>query len=96
MTETDPFDAPVRAQPNGDAAAKLVIRLDGYEGPLDVLLDLARRQKVDLRSISILALVDQYLAFIEEAKARAYATIESIDWPEGFYRKDIGWRAVGR
>lgn len=49
----------------GDA---LYLELDGWEGPLDLLLDLARRQKVDLRQISILALVDQYLAHIERAQ----------------------------
>ena len=47
----------------------LTIDLDGWEGPLDVLLALARSQKVDLRAISILALVDQYLRFVEEARA---------------------------
>nr|WP_225425685.1 ScpA family protein [Pelagerythrobacter rhizovicinus] len=47
----------------------LYLELDGWEGPLDLLLDLARRQKVDLRSISILALVDQYLGYIERAEA---------------------------
>lgn len=47
----------------------LYLELDGWEGPLDLLLDLARRQKVDLRQISILALVDQYLTFIEQAEA---------------------------
>lgn len=47
----------------------LYLELDGWEGPLDLLLDLARRQKVDLRSISILALVDQYLGYIEKAEA---------------------------
>ena len=46
---------------------KLYLELDGWEGPLDLLLDLARRQKVDLRQISILALVDQYLGYIERA-----------------------------
>ncbi len=45
----------------------LYLELDGWEGPLDLLLDLARRQKVDLRKISILALVDQYLTYIEQA-----------------------------
>ncbi|WP_199798688.1 ScpA family protein [Erythrobacter sp. HKB08] len=49
--------------------SKLYLELDGWEGPLDLLLDLARRQKVDLRSISILALVDQYLDYIETAEA---------------------------
>lgn len=47
----------------------LRLDLDGWEGPLDVLLALARAQKVDLRHISILALVEQYLAFVEEARA---------------------------
>ena len=47
----------------------LYLELDGWEGPLDLLLDLARRQKVDLKSISILALVDQYIAYIEQAEA---------------------------
>lgn len=46
----------------------LYLELDGWEGPLDLLLDLARRQKVDLRSISILALVDQYLGYIDRAE----------------------------
>lgn len=50
----------------GDEA--LYLELDGWEGPLDLLLDLARRQKVDLRAISILSLVDQYLTYIERAQ----------------------------
>jgi segregation and condensation protein A len=45
----------------------LVLRLEGFEGPMDLLLDLARSQKVDLARISILSLVDQYLAVIEGA-----------------------------
>jgi segregation and condensation protein A len=49
-------------------ADSLVLRLDGFEGPLDLLLDLARTQKVDLAKISILALVEQYLAVIEGAR----------------------------
>lgn len=55
------------ATPTDDAA--LYLELDGWEGPLDLLLDLARRQKVDLRQISILALVDQYIVYIERAAA---------------------------
>ena len=43
----------------------LQLRLDGFEGPLDLLLELARAQKVDIARISIVALVDQYLAVIE-------------------------------
>ncbi|MDH7639435.1 segregation and condensation protein A [Sphingomonas oryzagri] len=46
----------------------LTIDIDGWEGPLDLLLALARQQKVDLRELSILALVEQYLEFIESAK----------------------------
>jgi segregation and condensation protein A len=46
----------------------LIVRLDGFEGPLDLLLELARSQKLDLANISILALVDQYLAIIDSAR----------------------------
>mgnify|MGYP003365885901 FL=1 len=49
----------------------LHLTLDGFEGPLDLLLDLARRQKVDLAKISILQLVEQYLAVVEKARAEA-------------------------
>jgi segregation and condensation protein A len=45
-----------------------VVDIDGFEGPLDLLLELARRQKVDLARISVLALAEQYLAFIEQAQ----------------------------
>jgi segregation and condensation protein A len=66
----DDFDSPVRSAPAADIDA-LIVNLDGFEGPLDVLLELARTQRVDLRKISMLALVDQYLAFIEAAKMRS-------------------------
>ncbi len=59
------MSAEAAAQPAGPV---LHLRLDGYEGPLDLLLDLARAQKVDLARISIVALVDQYLAVIEQAR----------------------------
>ncbi|HEY8288953.1 MAG TPA: ScpA family protein [Acetobacteraceae bacterium] len=49
-------------------ADSLVLRLEGFEGPLDLLLDLARSQKVDLAKISVLSLVEQYLAMIEGAR----------------------------
>ena len=55
MSETDPADA-------------LLLHLDGFDGPLDLLLDLARGQKVDLARISILSLVAQYLEVIEGAR----------------------------
>jgi len=51
-----------------DSEAALVVDVEGYEGPLDLLLTLARQQKVDLAKISILALADQYLTFIEAAR----------------------------
>jgi segregation and condensation protein A len=50
------------------AGERLTLDLDGWEGPLDLLLTLARTQRVDLAKISILALVEQYLAFIADAK----------------------------
>src|SRR5437899_3061308 len=51
-----------------DGEPALVVDVEGYEGPLDLLLTLARQQKVDLAKISILALADQYLTFIEAAR----------------------------
>jgi segregation and condensation protein A len=65
VTLDDPFEQPLEAPPPG---AALVVDLDGFEGPLDVLLMLAREQKVDLKRISILQLAEQYLAFIAEAR----------------------------
>ena len=49
-------------------AETLTLDIDGWEGPLDLLLALARHQKVDLREISILALVEQYLGFVDQAR----------------------------
>src|SRR3569833_1655391 len=60
----DGFDTvPVTAE---DGA--LLVQVDGFEGPLDLLLTLARNQKVDIAKISILKLAEQYLEFIESAK----------------------------
>jgi len=50
------------------AAESLIVDVGAFEGPLDLLLTLSRTQKVDLRQISILALAEQYLAFVEQAK----------------------------
>ncbi len=76
MSEADaaPLFAPAGEDWEGPGSAAgqdaaLYLELDGWEGPLDLLLDLARRQKVDLRRISILDLVDQYLAYIDRAGA---------------------------
>ena len=59
------FDAARGAVEAGEA---LILDLDAYEGPLDVLLALARQQKVDLLQISVAKLADQYLGFIREAR----------------------------
>jgi segregation and condensation protein A len=61
------FETEVAAERASDEPA-LVVDVEGFEGPLDLLLMLARQQKVDLAKISILALADQYLTFIEEAR----------------------------
>lgn len=52
----------------GDTEPTFVVDVEGFEGPLDLLLELARRQKVDLAKISVLQLAEQYLAFVEEAR----------------------------
>ncbi len=68
----EPFETDERGGARWDADdGRFVVDLDGYEGPLDVLLGLAREQKVDLARISILQLVDQYIAFIEQAQVDA-------------------------
>ncbi|MGH6872410.1 MAG: segregation and condensation protein A [Rhizomicrobium sp.] len=66
MTEIDPFEQMEAAAVAPEQA--LVVAVDGFEGPLDLLLSLARDQKVDLAKISVLKLADQYLEFIERAK----------------------------
>jgi segregation and condensation protein A len=65
--ETAAFEPESVVLPADDEPA-LVVDVEGFEGPLDLLLVLARQQKVDLAKISILALADQFLAFIEEAR----------------------------
>ncbi|ODT72498.1 MAG: chromosome segregation protein ScpA [Pelagibacterium sp. SCN 63-23] len=64
--QTDWFDTE-QASPDDEV---LHVDVGGYEGPLDLLLDLARRQKVDLAGISVLALAEQYLAFIDRVRER--------------------------
>src|SRR6201997_1169896 len=61
------FEAEFAADRATDEPA-LVVDVEGFEGPLDLLLMLARQQKVDLAKISILALANQYLSFIDEAR----------------------------
>ncbi|HJS30626.1 MAG TPA: ScpA family protein [Alphaproteobacteria bacterium] len=67
ITAEPPFEADLSGEDRPTATA-LVVDLEGFEGPIDVLLMLARDQKVDLTKISILALADQYLAFIDSAR----------------------------
>jgi len=71
-------DRPADTEADGDDA--MLVRLDGFEGPLDLLLDLARRQQVDLAQISVLALVDQYLAAIDRLGVAATRLARAADW----------------
>ena len=68
MTDPTPDTLEFEANRTSSDPAFLV-DVDGFEGPLDLLLELARRQKVDLSRISVLALAEQYIAFIEQARA---------------------------
>ncbi len=67
-TDSDEFDAGGEIEVRLKAEA-LIVDVDGFEGPLDLLLTLSRTQKVDLRKISVLQLAEQYLKFIEQAKS---------------------------
>ncbi|MBS0411562.1 MAG: segregation/condensation protein A [Proteobacteria bacterium] len=64
------FEAAKTAAEDGEA---LIVDIDGYEGPLHVLLALARSQKVDLLKLSVTKLADQYLAFVREARKRRFS-----------------------
>lgn len=64
-----PFEEDTTSVADRLAAEALIVDVDGFEGPLDVLLTLSRTQKVDLLKISVLELARQYLAFVERAKA---------------------------
>jgi segregation and condensation protein A len=69
----DDWNAPLRVSPEISAADRLaaealIVDVEGFEGPLDLLLTLGRTQKVDLRRISVLQLAEQYLHFVEQAR----------------------------
>lgn len=64
------FEAAATAAEDGEA---LIIDVDGYEGPLHVLLALARTQKVDLLKLSVLKLAEQYLAFVHQARRQRFS-----------------------
>ena len=66
MVEDDGFET---LEPVGHTGEQLVLDLEGFEGPIDALLALARQKTVDLIHISILKLADQYISFIEQARA---------------------------
>jgi segregation and condensation protein A len=68
MADKDLFQEDPESVSERLAAEALIVDVDGFEGPLDLLLTLSRTQKVDLRRISILMLAQQYLAFVERAK----------------------------
>jgi len=70
MADTD-FETPGTPANVADrlVAEALIVDVDGFEGPLDLLLTLSRTQKVDLRKVSVLQLAQQYLAFVEQATA---------------------------
>ena len=73
MSETtESFERPVpdyqSGANTGSDSSELVVNLEGFEGPLDLLLSLTRDQKVDLTKISVLALAEQYLEFIHQAR----------------------------
>ena len=71
MTDQSTFDF-ASAEAAADDGEALIVELDGYEGPLHVLLALARKQKVDLLKLSVLQLADQYLAFVHQARRRDF------------------------
>ncbi|MDF1717217.1 MAG: ScpA family protein [Antarcticimicrobium sp.] len=68
MSDNDQFQEDRLSVNERLAAEALIVDVDGFEGPLDVLLMLSRTQKVDLRKVSVLQLARQYLIFVEKAK----------------------------
>ncbi len=68
------------------AAEALIVDVDGFEGPLDLLLTLSRTQKVDLRRISVLQLAEQYLGFVEQGQGAAHRTCGGLSGDGGVAR----------
>jgi len=66
--DNDPFDNWQEDQPSIEAEDTLVVRMDGFEGPLDLLLALSRAKKIDLTALSIAELAGQYIDYIENLK----------------------------
>ena len=68
MAEPTPFEEDSQGIRERLSAESLIVDVDGFEGPLDLLLTLSRTQKVDLRRVSVLQLAEQYLKFVSDAK----------------------------
>ncbi|UWQ15490.1 segregation/condensation protein A [Aliiroseovarius sp. M344] len=68
MNETEEFESDAMSVSERLAAEALIVDVEGFEGPLDLLLTLSRTQKVDLRKVSVLELAEQYLGFVEKAR----------------------------
>jgi segregation and condensation protein A len=68
--ETDTIDVDLAAAEQADEGEALLIALDAFEGPLHVLLELARARRIDIARVPVGEIADQYLAFIAEARAR--------------------------
>ena len=66
MNETEEFESDAMSVSERLAAEALIVDVEGFEGPLDLLLTLSRTQKVDLRKVSVLELAEQYLGFVEK------------------------------
>ena len=79
---------------NGNESERLNLDIEGWEGPLDVLLHLARAQKVDLARISILELVEQYLVFTKFRIRVTRETVEVIRGYRGVRRSCVGLRSI--
>src|SRR5690625_1079490 len=87
LTDAVPFDT-IPRDAEAIAAEQLVVNVGGYEGPLDLLLTMARTQKVDLAKISILKLAEQYLEFVKEAEALRIGRASCREGGEGSGRAE--------
>src|SRR5512147_47428 len=68
--EADLIESDMTAAEEAEGAEALVLALDAFEGPLALLLELARARKIDIAKVSVGEIADQYLAFIAEARAQ--------------------------
>lgn len=82
LTPSEALSATAGGTSGSDTATSdaMLVQLDGFEGPLDLLLELARRQEVDLARISVRTLVDQYVLAIEQGGLAATRLARAADW----------------